>query len=97
MFLLSSSMTFQSRMDKIISWIKDEKQPANLVLAYFEEPDNVGHVTGDSSQEIRNNIIKADDTIKYLGFVNFKLHNFKFAYFNLPIDIVYNKLPDFKN
>lgn len=59
-------MSFTSRVDKIISWIKDEKRPANLVLAYFEEPDNTGHVTGDSSQEIRNQIVKTDVTIKYL-------------------------------
>lgn len=59
-------MSFTSRVDKIISWIKDEKRPANLVLAYFEEPDSTGHVTGDSSQEIRNQIVKADVTVKYL-------------------------------
>jgi len=59
-------MSMISRVDKIISWIKDKKRPANLVYAYFEEPDNTGHLNGSKSQEIRNQIIKADNTVKYL-------------------------------
>lgn len=59
-------MSMTSRVDKIMSWITDKKQPANLVLAYFEEPDNTSHFKGGMSQETRNQIVKADNTIKYI-------------------------------
>jgi len=59
-------MSMTSRIDNIMSWIKDEKRPANLVFAYFEEPDNTGHINGVKSQEIKNQIVKADNSIKYL-------------------------------
>jgi len=59
-------MSMTSRMDIIMSWIKDEKRPANLVFGYFEEPDNTGHKNGVKSQETKNQIVKADNAIKYL-------------------------------
>lgn len=57
-------MPWTSRVDKIMSWIKNEKQPANLVLAYFEEPDSTGHAKGVGSQEIKDQIVRADVTVK---------------------------------
>lgn len=51
-------------MDTIISWIKDKKHPANLVLAYFEEPDSTGHVTGVESQKMKNQIVRVDTIVK---------------------------------
>lgn len=59
-------MPWPSRVDKFMSWIKDEKQPANLIFAYFEEPDSTGHIKGTGSQEIKNQIVRADVTVKYL-------------------------------
>lgn len=59
-------MPWIDRVDKIISWIKDDNKPANLVFAYFEEPDRTGHLKGVESQEIKNLIVKADVTVKYL-------------------------------
>jgi len=49
-----------------MSWIEDKNQPANLVYAYFEEPDKSGHKKGVGSQEIKNQIIRVDDTVKYI-------------------------------
>lgn len=57
-------MKWTERIDKIMSWIKDENQPANLVFAYFEEPDKTGHLTGVGTQEIKNQIVRADSTVK---------------------------------
>lgn len=57
-------MPWTSRVDKIMSWIKNEKQPANLVLAYFEEPDSTSHIKGVGSQEVKNQIVRADVTVK---------------------------------
>lgn len=67
----SSSIPWTSRVDKMMSWIKDDEKPANLVFAYFEEPDNTGHVFGIGSQEIKNQIVRVDATVKYyLLFLN---------------------------
>lgn len=65
-FLLLRSISSSSRIDKIISWIKDDKKPANLVFAYFQEPDHTGHINGIKSQETGKQISQADSTIKYL-------------------------------
>lgn len=53
-------------MDKIISWITDEKRPANLVMAYFEEPDNTGHTYGVGSPQIKEQIVRVDVLMKYI-------------------------------
>lgn len=53
-------------MDTVISWIKDEEKPANLVFAYFEEPDNTGHVFGVESNQIKKQVVRVDVTVKYL-------------------------------
>ncbi|VVC30894.1 Hypothetical protein CINCED_3A020487 [Cinara cedri] len=60
------SMPWNDRVDKIMSWIKDDNKPANLVFAYFEEPDRTCHSVGVESQETINQIVKADVTVKYL-------------------------------
>lgn len=57
-------MPWSSRVDKMISWINDENRPANLVFGYFEEPDKTGHVYGVASQEIENQIVRVDVTVK---------------------------------
>jgi len=59
-------MPWTDRVDKIISWIKDKNKPANLVYAYFEEPDSTAHLKGPNSQETINQIVRADATLKYL-------------------------------
>jgi len=59
-----------------MSWIENENQPANLVFAYFEEPDRTGHKKGVGSQEINNQIVRVDDTVKYV-------YDLTIHYFNL--------------
>jgi len=59
-------MPWTNRIDTIMSWIKDKNKPANLVYAYFEEPDNTSHLKGVGSQELKNQIVRADITLKYL-------------------------------
>jgi len=73
---LFSSIHWNSRIDTIISWIEDEYQPANLVFAYFEEPDRTGHKKGVGSQEIKNQIVRVDDTFKYIYDLTIYLHSF---------------------
>lgn len=58
-------MPWDDCIDAIMSWIKDENKPANLVYAYFDEPDNTGHIKGTESKEIQDKIVKVDVTLRY--------------------------------
>lgn len=58
-------MLWSHRIDKFMSWITDETRPANLIFAYFEEPDTAGHQYGIESQETKNQIVRVDATVKY--------------------------------
>ncbi|KAL4121158.1 hypothetical protein QTP88_013723 [Uroleucon formosanum] len=64
--IYNNSIHWNSRIDTIMSWIEDENQPANLVFAYFEEPDKTSHRKGVNSQEIKNQIVRVDNTVKYM-------------------------------
>ncbi|XP_025204851.1 ectonucleotide pyrophosphatase/phosphodiesterase family member 5-like [Melanaphis sacchari] len=69
----NNSIHWNTRIDTIMSWIEDENRPANLVFAYFEEPDRTGHKKGVSSQEIKNQIARVENTVKYmLEQINYK-------------------------
>lgn len=59
-------MPWTFRVDKMISWIKNDEKPANLVMAYFEEPDSTGHMKGVGSQEVKDQVVRVDVTVKYL-------------------------------
>ncbi|XP_022180021.1 ectonucleotide pyrophosphatase/phosphodiesterase family member 5-like isoform X2 [Myzus persicae] len=60
------SLPWSDRIDIIMSWIKDKNKPANLVYAYFDEPDHIAHLKGIYSQETTNQIVRADVTLKYI-------------------------------
>lgn len=64
-------MPLNDRVDKIMSWITDEERPANLIFAYFEEPDKTAHRTGIESKDIKDQIINTDNAVKYLKFMNY--------------------------
>ncbi|XP_050424005.1 ectonucleotide pyrophosphatase/phosphodiesterase family member 5-like isoform X1 [Adelges cooleyi] len=64
--MYNSTMPWTSRLDQILSWFKDDKKPANLVYAYFEQPDKEGHISGIHSPEIKEQIVRVDATVKYL-------------------------------
>lgn len=59
-------MPWTHRIDKFMTWITDKTRPANLIFAYFEEPDTSSHRYGIKSQETKNQIVRVDTTIKYL-------------------------------
>lgn len=46
--------TNEERIDTALSWFTDEKTPANLVMLYFEEPDEHAHAFGPDSAEVNN-------------------------------------------
>lgn len=43
---------FEKRVDKVMSWFKHEKTPANLVMFYIEQPDDESHKYGPESMEV---------------------------------------------
>ncbi|XP_025204876.1 ectonucleotide pyrophosphatase/phosphodiesterase family member 5-like [Melanaphis sacchari] len=62
----NNSMPWSERIDLIMSWIKDENKPANLIYAYFDEPDKIGHLKGIYSKEIQDRIVEVDVALRYL-------------------------------
>lgn len=44
------SVDYRERVDEALSWIIDDKQPANLIMFYIEEPDTHAHAFGPESQ-----------------------------------------------
>ncbi|KAE9526192.1 hypothetical protein AGLY_013823 [Aphis glycines] len=64
--LYNHTMPWNDCIDAIMSWIKNENKPANLVYAYFDEPDNIGHLKGTQSKEIQDKIVKIDVTLRYM-------------------------------
>jgi len=66
MQIYDHSMPWNTCIDKIMSWIKDENKPANLVYAYFDEPDKTGHLKGIDSKEIQDKIVKVDVALRYI-------------------------------
>ncbi|XP_025420790.1 ectonucleotide pyrophosphatase/phosphodiesterase family member 5-like, partial [Sipha flava] len=64
--IYNNTMPWNSRVDKIMLWIKNSSQPANLVFAYFEEPDKTSHMKGINSPDLKVQISRVDATVKYL-------------------------------
>lgn len=51
---LDMNMTYEDRIETALSWFSDDKTPANLVMMYFEEPDERAHAFGPDSPEVEN-------------------------------------------
>lgn len=51
---LDVNMTYEDRIETAFSWFSDENTPANLVMMYFEEPDEHAHAFGPDSAEVCN-------------------------------------------
>lgn len=57
---------FKIRVDYMVKWLADEKDPINLGLLYFNEPDEVAHATGAGSEEVKVMIGKLNEALGYL-------------------------------
>lgn len=51
---LDEKIKFEDRVDTALSWFTHEKTPVNLVMMYFEEPDEHGHAYGPDSPVVRS-------------------------------------------
>ncbi|MEZ5082418.1 MAG: ectonucleotide pyrophosphatase/phosphodiesterase [Bacteroidales bacterium] len=60
---------YKQQIDSVISWLqKPEDYRPQLILWYFDEPDQTGHIAGPDSQELESKIIELDFLLGY--FIN---------------------------
>lgn len=60
------SLPWNDRVDTVFQWIRDPKQPANLVMLYIEEPDYYGHIYSPESDRVAQLLIKLNDLTRYI-------------------------------
>lgn len=71
----TESVSWQKRIDTALSWFQHPSTPANLVMAYFEEPDSHGHAFGPDSPQNLETLRMMDQITQYLisRFDSFKI------------------------
>jgi len=60
------SVPLRDRIDMIVNWFATEKDPINLGLLYFNEPDHLGHRVGPLNNQISDMIVQLDGEVGYL-------------------------------
>lgn len=60
------SLPWNDRVDTAFQWIRDPKQPANLVMLYVEEPDYYGHIYSPDSDRVAQLLVKLNDLTRYI-------------------------------
>ena len=65
-YALESKLNWFKKVDMLVSWYLDEKNPINLGVLYFAEPDDTGHQYGPYSSEIVQKIHDCDYILGYL-------------------------------
>lgn len=58
--LFDRRTTWENRIDSVMSWFLHPKTPANLVMMYFEEPDDEEHTSGPGSSQTRERLRRVD-------------------------------------
>lgn len=58
-------LPFTQRMDQAIDWLTLDKDPANFVLVYIDEPDETSHNNGPFSPATRKILKDLDDAVKH--------------------------------
>lgn len=46
------NMKYEDKVNEALSWFTNEKTPANLVMLYFDEPDEHSHAYSPDSPEV---------------------------------------------
>lgn len=55
--LFELNMKYEDKIDKALSWFTNESTPANLVMLYFDEPDEHSHEFGPDSDQVSTLIL----------------------------------------
>lgn len=57
---------YKQRVDSVIAWLsKPEAVRPHLIMWYFDEPDNTGHIDGPDSPELMAKIVQLDFMLGY--------------------------------
>jgi len=56
----------ETKIDTLVSWFTDKKNPINLGMLYFDEPDMFGHQFGPESPQVTGMIGGLDEVMGYL-------------------------------
>lgn len=62
----NDSISWNDRVDQMISWFTHPDTPANLVLFYITEPDKTGHIYSTNSYRINETIARLDNITVYM-------------------------------
>lgn len=58
-------LDWRKRADTILGWLSDPTHPANLVVAYFVEPDSTAHSYGPFSAQVADKVRALDRMVGY--------------------------------
>ncbi|KAL4227311.1 Bis(5'-adenosyl)-triphosphatase enpp4 [Mactra antiquata] len=65
-FPYDESVSFEHRINTVVSWLSDDQYDIDLALLYFHEPDATGHKFGPDSNEVKNKVVDMDNVLGYL-------------------------------
>ncbi|KAL3308551.1 Bis(5'-adenosyl)-triphosphatase enpp4 [Cichlidogyrus casuarinus] len=75
-----NSMRYEKRVERVLRWLTDAREPADFVMLYFEEPDSTGHAYGPESEQLADVVVRLD---RLLGMLLEGLDSF-----NLQVDLI---------
>ena len=61
----NASVSWEERVDTMISWFLHDNKPINFGMMYFEEPDFTTHIHGPDSPEVNKQIERVNSLIGY--------------------------------
>lgn len=64
----NASVSWEERVDIMISWFLHDTKPINFGMMYFEEPDYTTHIYGPDSPQVNKQIERVNNIIEY--FIN---------------------------
>ena len=67
------SVLLTERMNTVVDWLRNEDEPVNLAVLYYEEPDKSGHEVGPNNETLYDVIVDIDN---HLGDMINKLQSF---------------------
>ncbi|CAL8101042.1 unnamed protein product [Calicophoron daubneyi] len=59
----STKYPYTKRVDDLLWWLKNPRYHLDLVLAYFDEPDETGHAYGPNSTQVAKVVKELDSTL----------------------------------
>ena len=60
------NITWDARVDTMISWLTNKTQPANCIFSYLEEPDTHSHEYGPNHPLVHKQVTKIDKLVASL-------------------------------